>query len=761
MTSIGRDSLLNLLLKNATLASFYFLAAKFGLALAIVHPSAAAMWPPTGIALAALLVFGYRVWPAVFTAAFIANITTNGSAATSLIIAGGNTLEALAGAFLVVRYASGCKAFDRPQSIFRYALVAGLGATLVSATIGVTSLCAGGYADWTNYSAIWVTWWLGDMGGNLIFAPVLILWLMGPRPHWRRERLAEALLLLLFFAAESTLVFRGVGATASSRPAILLSVPLLIWIAFRFGQRETVTAYLAASIVAMAATLNGHAPLVLQSPNESLLTLQVVIAIIGVMVMALAAAVAEHHRSESEVRRLNDELERRVLTRTIELYERSAMFEDANRKLLAETAERKRTEEEMHRTLMRLQALRSIEMAVVSSLDLPTILDVLLEKIERFFPYPTAATVRLLNAGTGELEPLACRNLDKEEWSNNGLKALMPFARSVIDSRFPQMLSNMRHDARTRRSNFYLKHGLISAAKFPLVANEEVLGILAVYTKHEHEFNEEEFDFLNSLSGQAAVAIHHSQLYAKIKRHTEELTLMNKAKNQFLGVMSHELRTPLNVVMGYSSLLKLKTYGEINPKQAEILDKVLLNANHQLVMIDRILEVTQIAAGATLVLLQEVDLKGLIDEFRETFAAREKDGVVLKWNIAPLPMVETDGDKLKHILQNLIDNAIKFTEEGEIVVSASYDHPREELSLIVADTGTGIAAENIPHLFEMFSQCDSSETRLHGGAGIGLYIVKNLTERLRGRVEVASKPGRGSTFTVTIPAKRKMKRMTA
>jgi signal transduction histidine kinase len=225
--------------------------------------------------------------------------------------------------------------------------------------------------------------------------------------------------------------------------------------------------------------------------------------------------------------------------------------------------------------------------------------------------------------------------------------------------------------------------------------------------------------------------------------------------------MSHELRTPLNVVMGYSSLLKLKTYGEINPKQAEILDKVLLNANHQLVMIDRILEVTQIAAGATLVLLQEVDLKGLIDEFRETFAVREKDGVVLKWNIAPLPMVETDGDKLKHILQNLIDNAIKFTEEGEIVVSASYDHPREELSLIVADTGTGIAAENIPHLFEMFSQCDSSETRLHGGAGIGLYIVKNLTERLRGRVEVASKPGRGSTFTVTIPAKRKMKRMTA
>jgi len=482
-------------------------------------------------------------------------------------------------------------------------------------------------------------------------------------------------------------------------------------------------------------------------------------ALIGVVLTALAATMARQQRSKTAMRRLNADLKARVLHRTLELYERSAMLEDANKKLLAETVERKRAEEEMHRTLKRLQALRSIEMAVVSSLDLQTILGVLLEKIEQFFPYPTATTVRLVNAETGELDPLACRNIDYEDWKKNDHRGPMTFSRSVIDSRAPQMLRNTREDRRTRQSKFYFKHGLISAAKFPLIADGAVLGILAVYTKHEHEFADEEIDFLGSLSGQAAVAIHHSQLYASVKRHTEELTLVNHAKNQFLGVMSHELRTPLNVVMGYSSLLKLKTYGEINEKQAEILDKVLLNANQQLVLVDRILQVTQIAAGESRVLLQDVDVESLLEGLREFFDGSENSGVVVRWNYSSdLPVVESDGDKLKHILQNLIDNALKFTHEGEIAVSASYEDSTGVLTFSVSDTGPGIAEKNIPHVFEMFSQTDNSETRLHGGAGIGLYIVKNLTEHLKGRVDVASGSRRGSTFTVTIPAKRKVER---
>src|SRR5436309_15511794 len=143
------------------LTGVYFLAGKFGLSLAFVHASASAVWPPTGIALAATLLLGCRVWPALFLGAFLVNVTTAGSVWTSLGIAGGNTLEGLRGAFLVRRFAIGLKVFDRARDIFTFGVLAGLGSTAVCATIGVTSLSLGGYASWERFGAIWLTWWLG------------------------------------------------------------------------------------------------------------------------------------------------------------------------------------------------------------------------------------------------------------------------------------------------------------------------------------------------------------------------------------------------------------------------------------------------------------------------------------------------------------------------------------------------------------------------------------------------------------------------
>lgn len=155
----------------AILAGVYFAAAKLGLQLAFVHPSATPVWPPTGIALASLLVIGYRAWPGIFLGAFLANLTTDGTVWTSLGIATGNTLEGLAGTYLVNRYANGSNAFDRPQDIFKFAALAAIVSTTVSSTIGVTSLALGGFARWADYQPIWFTWWLGDAAGALIAAP--------------------------------------------------------------------------------------------------------------------------------------------------------------------------------------------------------------------------------------------------------------------------------------------------------------------------------------------------------------------------------------------------------------------------------------------------------------------------------------------------------------------------------------------------------------------------------------------------------------
>src|SRR5881396_3610799 len=159
----------------------YFLAGKLGLHFALVNASATAIWPPAGIALAALLLFGLRLWPVVFAAAFLVNVTTTGSLASSLGIAVGNTLEALIGAALVARFAGGADAFERAQDVFKFVVLAGIVSTAVSATIGVSSLALTDQARWADVGPIWLTWWLGDAAGDLIFAPPLLLVARRPR----------------------------------------------------------------------------------------------------------------------------------------------------------------------------------------------------------------------------------------------------------------------------------------------------------------------------------------------------------------------------------------------------------------------------------------------------------------------------------------------------------------------------------------------------------------------------------------------------
>src|ERR1700730_2099480 len=160
----------------AGLAAAYFLAGKFGLQLAVVHPSATAVWPGTGIALAAILLFGYGVWPGIFLGAFAVNLTTAGSILSSLGIASGNTLEALLGAYLVTRFANGRKAFDRAEGIFKFFLLACVLATTVSASLGAGSLLLTGFTRGMNLDVLWLTWWLGNMTGAILVTPCFLLW---------------------------------------------------------------------------------------------------------------------------------------------------------------------------------------------------------------------------------------------------------------------------------------------------------------------------------------------------------------------------------------------------------------------------------------------------------------------------------------------------------------------------------------------------------------------------------------------------------
>jgi PAS domain S-box-containing protein len=283
----------------------YFVAGKLGLLLAFVHASATAVWPPAGIALTAFLILGSRVWPAILLGAFLVNVTTEGSVLTSIGIATGNTLEGLVGAALVARFANGRRVFDRARDIFRFVLLAGLFSTSLSATIGVTSLALGGYVRWTDYRAIWFTWWMGDVAGDLVFAPLLLLWSVDRVIRWSRARAIEAALLLLGVLLAAVVVFEGLSPLAAARfPAAFLCIPILVWAAFRFGQRETSTCIALLSAFAIRGTLNGFGPFALQSQHDSLLLLQAFLATVAMTTIPLAAVVAELKRSDEVHARL-------------------------------------------------------------------------------------------------------------------------------------------------------------------------------------------------------------------------------------------------------------------------------------------------------------------------------------------------------------------------------------------------------------------------------------------------------------------------
>jgi diguanylate cyclase (GGDEF)-like protein len=291
--------------QSAVFAVAYFIAGKLGLQLAFVHASATGVWPPTGIALAAFLIVGYRAWPAILCAAFFVNVTTAGSVASSLGIGIGNTLEGLVGAYLVSRYASGRGAFKHTRDTFRFVVLAALLSTTVSPTIGISSLCVAGFAEWSQFGRIWATWWLGDAVGAIVVAPLVLLWSADPKIRWDRRQTVEAAVLFVALAVVCLAVFDGLVASAFRHyPLEFLCIPLLIWTAFRFGQREVAAAVVILSAFAIAGTVRGFGPFARDSQNESLLLLQAFIGVTAVMSLALGVVTSERKDVEDRLRRL-------------------------------------------------------------------------------------------------------------------------------------------------------------------------------------------------------------------------------------------------------------------------------------------------------------------------------------------------------------------------------------------------------------------------------------------------------------------------
>lgn len=289
-------ALLPLIVRILVLALVYFAAAKLGLSLAALHENVTPVWPPTGIAIAALLIFGRRVWPSVFLGALATNASTDIPTASAIGIATGNTLEALVAFWLLQRVVGWRNSLDSVAGVMRFVGCAAVLAPMVGATIGSLSLCLGGAAEWTNFWSLWLTWWIGDGFGALIVTPFILSW-RAPGElntgHW-----VEIAVLLLLHLIVVMIVFGGwFPGPVKTHPLAYLSLPFLLWAALKFDLRVVTSAIVLMAGVAVWGTNRNYGPWAQAGPNVALLLLITFVGTSTLMTLVVSAITSERRRA--------------------------------------------------------------------------------------------------------------------------------------------------------------------------------------------------------------------------------------------------------------------------------------------------------------------------------------------------------------------------------------------------------------------------------------------------------------------------------
>jgi len=299
--SADLGSVLRYIVELAVVGAVYVVVAKLSLTLASIHPNATPIWRTTSYALAAAMLLGYRISPAIFIGAVIANATTAGSIYTSLGIATGNTLESLIGAYLIDRWSDGRNTFNTPSGVARFALIC-FAPTMISATFGVGSLSLGGYSEWSEYGSVWTTWWIGDLAGALVITPALVLWgYKFGQPIERGDIIRSGWIVAASISVGLVAFSPLLEQTPARTPLAFLSILPLMWAALRRNQADTAASAFLLSSFAVWGTMTGHGPFALGDLNESFLLLLAFMISVSVPSLALSAEVAVRKRHEEHV----------------------------------------------------------------------------------------------------------------------------------------------------------------------------------------------------------------------------------------------------------------------------------------------------------------------------------------------------------------------------------------------------------------------------------------------------------------------------
>jgi len=303
-----------------------------------------------------------------------------------------------------------------------------------------------------------------------------------------------------------------------------------------------------------------------------------------------------------------------------------------------------------------------------------------------------------------------------------------------------------------------LEAGFRASLIVPLLGAEGPLGALVLRRRQPGEFAQAVVSLMQSFADQSAIALENARLFEEIAQKSRELETASQHKSQFVANMSHELRTPLAAILGYAELMQEGFYGTPSEKSMDALTRVRSNGKHLLGLINTVLDIAKIESGQFSLSLAEYAVENVVETVRAaTESLAEAKKLALKTDVAKkLPVGLGDEQRLTQVLLNLVGNAIKFTDTGEVHIAATAVNGNFTVS--VTDTGPGIPEEHRSRIFDQFHQVDSSNTKAKGGTGLGLAISKQIVEMHGGRIWVESTLGQGATFQMQVPIRAEAKK---
>jgi GAF domain-containing protein len=408
--------------------------------------------------------------------------------------------------------------------------------------------------------------------------------------------------------------------------------------------------------------------------------------------------------------------------------------------------------DELGRSVGELRALGDVTQAINSTLDLETVLSTIISKAAQLSSTEAGVIyvcdeldqLFRVRATYGLSEDLIAALRDQERDGSDAIRKL------TLD-RQPHEITDIRDEPPSRVREIATRAGLQARLVVPLVDSERIVGALVIRRNRPGSFPKDTIQLLQTFAAHSVLAIRNARLFHEIEEKSGELAEASQHKSQFLANMSHELRTPLNAILGYTELMADGAYGEPSEKMLGILKRLEANGRHLLGLINDVLDLSKIEAGQLVLELSDYCIRDIAQTVRSTLeplAADKKLGFKLELS-SELPAGHGDGRRLTQVLINLVGNAIKFTDVGEVAIKAETNNGAFCVS--VRDTGPGISAADQAKLFQEFQQADNAITRKKGGTGLGLAISKRIIEMHGGRIWVESQPGKGSTFAFTLP----------